>query len=171
MYRTTYSKFEQQSNVRAEIRIPVRLLALCAGLFLFLFAFPLFAQQEATILGTVTDPSGATIAGAQVTVTNSATGVSHTVTTNSDGAYSVPQLEIGSYNVTVKSSGFKTYQQTGVTLNVSAQVRVDAVLQLGQASESVTVSAEALQVQSETSEQSNLITGAQIANLATNGRN
>jgi len=171
MYRTTYSKFEQQSNVRAEIRIPVRLLALCAGLFLFLFAFPLFAQQEATILGTVTDPSGATIAGAQVTVTNSATGVSHNVPTNSDGAYQIPQLEIGTYNLTVTSPGFKTYQQTGVVLNVSATVRVDAKLTLGQASESVTVSAEAVQVQTESNEQSNLITGTQIENLATNGRN
>src|SRR5579875_1177586 len=171
MYRTTYSKFEQQSNVRAEIRIPVRLLALCAGLFLFLFAFPLFAQQEATILGTVTDPSGATIAGAQVTVTNSATGVSHNVPTNSDGAYQIPQLEIGTYNLTVTSPGFKTYQQTGVVLNVSATVRVDASLQLGQATESVTVSAEAVQVQTESNEQSNLITGTQIENLATNGRN
>lgn len=148
-----------------------RLLTLCLGVIFCFFAAPLFAQQEATILGVVTDPSGATVPAAQVTVTNSATGVSRTVPTNSDGAYQVPQLEIGTYNVTVKSSGFKTFEQTGVILNVSATVRVDAKLQLGQATESVTVSAEALQVQSESSEQSNLITGAQIENLATNGRN
>ncbi len=147
-------------------RISLVLFCLC-----LLFPAALFAQQEATILGTVTDPTGAIIGGAQVTVTNSATGVSHTVTTNSQGAYQVPQLEIGTYNVSVRSAGFKTYEQTGVALHVSAMVRVDVTLQLGQTSENITVSSEAVQVQSESSEQSNLITGAQIANLATNGRN
>jgi len=146
----------------------VTILVFC--LFLLL-TFPSFAQQEATILGTVTDATGAAIPNAQVIVTNSATGVSRTVTTNSAGAYQVPQLEIGTYNVTVRDSGFKTYQRSGVTLNVSATVRVDATLQVGEAAESVTVTAEAVQVQSETNEQSNLISQSEISSLATNGRN
>jgi hypothetical protein len=146
-------------------RITVLLLCLCV------LSFPIFAQQEATISGTVTDPTGAAIAGAQVNVTNAATGVSRTVVTNPAGAYQVPQLAIGTYSVTIKAPGFKTYTKTGVVLNVSAAVRVDAALQLGQATESVTVSADAVQVQADTNEQSNLITGTQIQNLATNGRN
>lgn len=169
MHRS-HSALESQIHVPAS-RISTWFAALFLGLLSCFCSAPLFAQQQATINGTVTDPSGATIPGAQVTVTNSATGVSHTVTTNSDGAYQIPQLEIGSYNVKVTSSGFKSYQQTGVILNVSATVRVDAKLELGQASESVTVSAEAVQVQTESNEQSNLITGTQIENLATNGRN
>lgn len=169
MPRLSRSPFESQVRVPAA-PVSFRLLAICLSLLCGLFSSALFAQQEATILGTVSDPTGATVPGAQVTITNTATGVSHTVTTNSDGAYQVPQLEIGTYSVSIKSSGFKTYEQTGVVLNVSATVRVDARLELGQASESVTVSAEAVQVQSESSEQSNLITGSQIENLATNGR-
>lgn len=141
-------------------------------LFVSFFASGLLlAQQQGTITGTVTDPTGAAIAGAQVTISNSATGVSHTTTTNSTGSYQVGELEVGKYNVAVKSPGFKAYEQTGINVDVSSTVRIDAALQLGQASESVTVSAEAVQVQSESNEQSNLITGAQIENLATNGRN
>ena len=144
---------------------------LAAALLAFCCA-PLWAQTGgSTIVGTVTDPTGAAIVGATVTVTNVATGVSRNYTTNSDGNYQATQLEVGRYNVTVKNAGFKTYEQSGVNVDVSATVRADASLQLGQASESVTVSAEAVQVQSESNEQSNLITGTQIANLATNGRN
>ena len=129
------------------------------------------AQQTGAILGTVTDPTGSAVPDAQVVVTNSATGVSRTVTTNRDGAYQVPQLDIGTYDLNIKASGFKTYAQKAITLTVSQTIRADASLQLGEANQTVTVSAEALQVQTQSNEQSNLITSAQIENLATNGRN
>ena len=134
-------------------------------------AIPLLAQQEATILGTVTDPTHAVVAGAKVTVTSSATGVIRSVITNSDGAYQIPQLEIGTYDVDIASPGFKTFHKKGIVLTVSATVRVDAALALGAPTESVNVSAEEVQVQSVSNEQGNLITGNEIADLATNGRN
>ncbi len=139
---------------------------------LFMFASLALAQQgSSNIVGTITDPSGAAIVGAQITIRNSATGVVHTLTSNASGAYQLSDVEVGTYSITVKDTGFKTYTQTDVVVNVSSTVRADVALQLGQTSESVTVSAEALQVQSESSEQSNLITSNQIENIATNGRN
>lgn len=148
-------------------RVSVILLSL-----LFVFASLGLAQQgSSSIVGNITDPTGAAIVGATITITNTSTGVEHTLTSNSSGAYQLPNVEVGTYTVAVKDPGFKSYQQTGVIVNVSSTVRADVSLQIGQASESVTVSAEALQVQSESSEQSNLITSSQIENIATNGRN
>ncbi len=130
-----------------------------------------FAQETATINGTVTDQSGAVVPSAKVTVTNAGTGSSRTLTTNQSGYYSSPDLPIGQYSVKVDAAGFKAYQQNDVTLNVNATLRVDAILQVGQAQETVTVEANAVQVQVDTSEQSNVITGQQIMKLDTNGRN
>jgi hypothetical protein len=149
----------------------VRFTPLCV-LLLCLFASFSFGQQgSSSIVGTVTDPSGAAVAGAEITITNTNTGTTHTLTSNSVGAYQLPNVEVGTYSISVKNSGFKTFETTGVTVNVSSTVRVDIPLQLGQTSENITVSAEALQVQSESSEQSNLITSNEIENIATNGRN
>jgi hypothetical protein len=142
------------------------LVLLIAGLYR-----PAFAQETATITGTVTDPSGAAVPAATITVTNTATGVSRTVTSTQTGDYSIPDLNIGNYRLKADMTGFKTYERTGITLNVNATVRVDIPLQVGQAQETVTVEANAIQVQSDTSEQSNMITGQQIAQIDTNGRN
>src|SRR6185437_3174629 len=144
-------------------------------LFLFvllaIFCSAAFAQETATILGTVTDPTGAAVPGAKIAITNTATGVSRTVTSNQSGNYNAPDLSIGTYSVKADMSGFKAYERTGIVLNVNGTVRVDVALQIGQAQESVTVEANAIQVQSDTSEQSSVITGTQIAKIDTNGRN
>ena len=71
----------------------------------------------------------------------------------------------------MEAAGFKAFEQTGITLNVNDTVRADATLQVGESKESVTVEANAVQVQSDTSEVSQTITGAEVADLATNGRN
>lgn len=131
----------------------------------------LFAQATATIVGTVTDPSGAVVAGGQVSITDTKTGQIRTVTTNSAGSFLAADLQIGTYSVAVTAPGFKKYEQTGIVLNVNDTIRVDATLQVGEATESVTVAAEAVQVQSDTNEQSNLISGLQVTQLALNGRN
>ena len=140
-------------------------LCLCA------LALPLLAQQEATMLGTVADPTGAAVPSATVIVTNTATGVSRSATTGADGSYRFSPLEVGTYSLSVKSGGFKAFLRTGIILNVSATVREDVSLTLGAATESMTVTAEAVQVQSDTNQQGNIITQSQIENLATNGRN
>ena len=126
--------------------------------------------QEATIVGTVTDPSGAAVPNASITITNNDTGVARTLPSNSDGQYVAPDLHIGHYTVRASASGFKVAEQKGITLNVGDRTRVDVKLQVGSAQEQVTVEANAVAVQTDSGEVSNVITGQQITQLATNGR-
>jgi hypothetical protein len=130
-----------------------------------------YGQETASIVGTVTDPTGASVPNAKVTITNTDTGVARSTTTNTAGAYAAPQLSIGHYNVRVEVTGFKAYEQKGITLNVNDTVRADVVLQVGETQESITVEANAIQVQSDTNEVSQTISAAQVSDLATNGRN
>ena len=129
------------------------------------------AQESAGITGNVSDPSSAAIAGVHVTLRNTATGQSRTVDSNAAGNFSVADVQVGSYNLTAELQGFKKYQQTGIVVTVNATVRTDVVMQVGDVNQSITVAAEAVQVQSESSEISNLISGAQVTQLAINGRN
>ena len=126
--------------------------------------------QTATVLGTVTDPSGAVVPTATITITNSATNAKRVIQTNATGSYIAPELPIGPYAVAAEAAGFKRYERTGLKLDSNDVVRVDAVLQVGQISESVTVAAEAVKVESDSSEVSDLISGKQVEELAINGR-
>src|ERR1700678_2515975 len=130
-----------------------------------------YGQGTATIVGTVTDPTGAVVPNARITITNLDQGFVRTMDTNTAGSYDAPELPIGRFQVQVEASGFKTYDRTDITLNVNDTVRVDALLQVGTVGQSVTVQANALQVQADTSEVSHTVTGEDISNLATNGRN
>jgi len=130
-----------------------------------------YGQETASIFGTVTDPTGAAVPGARITITNTDNGLVRSTTTNATGSYAARELAIGHYSVQVEASGFKTYDRTGITLNVNETVRADAALQVGITQESVTVEANALQVQADTNEVSQTVTAAQVADLATNGRN
>src|SRR6266542_388715 len=105
------------------------LTALLAGFFAFPFA-PIAGAQvtSATIVGTVTDSSGAALPGATVTARNVDTGFNRTVPTNEAGAYRLEFLPIGSYVVEVTLSGFKTAIRSGIVLNVNDTARVDASL-------------------------------------------
>src|SRR5208283_6121303 len=82
-----------------------------------------------TILGTVTDSSGAAVPGATVTIKNLGTGLIRTVTTSDDGSYAVPELPIGNYSATAEKSGFKLGVVTGINVEVSSERRADFVLQ------------------------------------------
>lgn len=138
-------------------------------LFLGLFATQAFAQ-EATILGTVTDPSGAAVPNVSVTITDTDTGVARQIVTNSDGQYTAPNLHIGHYNIRVDATGFKRIEQNNIVLQVGDRSRLDFKLEIGSTQEQVTVEAAAVGVQTDSGEVSNVITGKQVANLATNGR-
>lgn len=127
--------------------------------------------QTATITGTATDPSGAALAGAKVTITNTGTNVSQTTTTDAQGRYSVPDLNVGTYDVQATQSGFQTVQQKGVTLTVGSTVVVNLSLPVGQVSQTVSVEANAAQVETQTSQVANLVAPAQVADLPLNGRN
>ena len=110
--------------------------------FVLLAAISLSAQTfRGTILGTVTDPSGAVIAGAKVTVKNTGTGLERTTETSADGSYALPELPIGTYTVTVTLSGFETFVANGVAVDVASERRVDAALKTGAVSTKVEVSA------------------------------
>jgi hypothetical protein len=137
-----------------------------------LAAVSLSAQTfRGTILGTVTDPSGAVIAGATVTVKNTGTGLERTTETSADGSYSVPELPIGTYTVTITQPGFQTFVATGVTVDVASERRVDASLKTGEVSTKVEVAGDLLpQVETTSAELGGTLTADAIANVPVNGR-
>src|SRR5438309_10902670 len=149
-------------------KLDLRLVLLLEALLLLFAAQGLC--QEATIVGTVTDPSGAAVANAKVTLTNVDTGVSKAYTTNDSGQYTAVDIHIGHYDIKVETGGFKTEERKGMTLQVGDRARADFQLAVGGSSETVTVEANTIAVQADTGEVSNVITGDQIANLSINGR-
>src|SRR5271170_4436580 len=97
---------------------------------------PLGAQTTAgSIVGTVTDPSGAIVAGATVTITNIGTNIAVKTTSDSSGEYVVTPLEVGKYSVAVEATGFKRSIRPDIQVNVQDRVRVDAKLEVGKATE------------------------------------
>jgi len=132
---------------------------------------PAFGQGSSNIVGTVTDPSGAVVPNATVTVTNQSNGFVRSTTSTGAGTFLAAGLESGTYTVKIEARGFKTFQQNNVILNVATTVRENASLQIGNVGQSVTVQSNPLQVQADTSDVSETISGAQLANLGTNGRN
>lgn len=126
--------------------------------------------QEATLVGTVTDPSGAAVPNVTITITDSdTTAVTH-LTTNDVGEYVAPHLQIGHYEVRAQGSGFKVVNQHGIVLQNGDRRRVDFQLLMGSAQETVTVEAAPIAVQSDSNDVSTVITGNQITQLQTNGR-
>ena len=146
-------------------------LQLSLLLLLFLgFAVPQAFAQQGTIVGTVFDPSGALVPNAKITVTHIETGTIHQLVTNNDGNYVASNLPIGHYKIMVDVAGFKRIEQSDVVLEVGGRDRYDFRLQIGSASEAVTVEGTAVGVQTESGEVSKLINGKQVEGLATNGR-
>ena len=129
----------------------------------------MYAQSDrGTITGTVSDPAGAMIPGAALVATNPETGVEfHTLTTNT-GNYTIPNVPSGTYDINVEMSGFRQYLQKGVTVQVATTSRVDIVMQVGSTTESVTVTADAPLLKSESAEQSTTLTGDRINGLPLN---
>ena len=130
-----------------------------------------YAQQNSEIVGTVTDKQGAVVSGAQVTLVQPSTGLSKETTSNESGLFSFPGLNLGTYNLKVTATGFEVVDQQGLQLNVSQTLRADVQLTVGSVSQTVTVAANALQVQADSNVVSTLINSDQIADLATENRN
>jgi Carboxypeptidase regulatory-like domain/TonB-dependent Receptor Plug Domain len=147
-------------------------LASISLVFVLLAAVSLSAQTfRGTILGTVTDPSGAVLPGAKVTVKNTGTGIERTTETSADGSYALSELPIGTYSVTVTQTGFDTFIATGVTVDVAGERRVDAALKTGQISTKVEVSGDLLpQVETTSAELGGTLTADTIEALPVNGR-
>jgi hypothetical protein len=140
--------------------------------FLFAVSSPAGAQSvSGTILGTVSDSSGAVISKAKVTVINEGTGLTRTVEADSNGDYSVPSIPTGRYTVTAEMSGFKTLALSNIDVGVDQRVRIDLKLDVGAMTESVTVEAVSPLVQTSSSELGTTVDDQQIEALPLNGRN
>src|SRR2546422_1185255 len=144
-----------------------------AAVILSLLLPSAFAQTPVgtgSIVGTVTDPSGAVVSGAKVTITNSGTGQVMNLTTNSSGAYASGALAPGNYKVQISGKGFKTVNQ-GIAVQVGNTATVNAKLELGQESQVIEVQGEQLQVNTEQGIVQGVLSSSQIENLPVNGRN
>src|SRR5579871_3355911 len=152
----------------------MRILLRGLGVFIavLIVASAVWAQDTASITGTVTDSTGAAIPGAKVALTNTAQGINRAATTNGSGDYLFPALPIGSYNVSVTATGFKGYQAKGIVLSVGQKARNDISLQVGASDVEITVQGENIaQVQTQSSELSGTVNGKEISQLQLNGRN
>ena len=138
----------------------------------FVLALSALAQvQNGQFSGTITDPSGAAIANAKVSVNNIATNLSVSATSNDTGAYTVRELPAGTYKLTAEAKGFRTYTNSDVVLNAGSIQRVDFKMQLGQAREIVEVTGEAAAVQTEDTKLYSTVSSTEISNIVLNGRN
>jgi hypothetical protein len=130
------------------------------------------AQDTGYISGTVTDKSGAAVAGADVLVKNSAGSITRTTQTNTEGAYVVPGLPGDTYDVSISAKGFQKFTAQRVVLSVAEKARIDVTLTVGTISEEVVVTGESVaQVETSSSEIGTTISGKQVNNLELNGRN
>jgi hypothetical protein len=142
------------------------------ALFAVIGAAAVWGQAvNGTISGTVTDPSGAAISNATVEVKNNATQTVRTVSTNAQGRYAVPELFVGNYDVRISMPGFQNSVQTNVPVVVGGERVVDVTMKIGQAQETVTVEAQASQVDTSSSAVSTLVESKQVEDLPLNGRN
>jgi hypothetical protein len=144
----------------------------CAILLVILSATSSWAQTfRGSILGTVTDSTGAAVSNATVTIHNVATGIDRITQTNVDGSYLVPELQIGTYTVTVELNGFQKSVTTGVTVDVASEKRIDAVLKPGAVTNTVTVAGEDLpQIDTTGNTLGGVLTQDNIKDLPVNGR-
>lgn len=153
------------------INDPVSILLLT---LLLLFSAPAALAQalSGTFLGTITDPSGAAVAGARVNFTHTATGLTRSISSDESGDYVVPNLPTGAYNITIEANGFKKTTLSNVQLGVDQKIRTDVKLEIGAATESIEVQGGgAALVQTDSSDLSGTINQQQIVNLPLNGRN
>src|SRR4029450_6235134 len=104
-----------------------------------------------SIVGTVTDPQGAVVPGASITITNVETGITNKTSTDSSGNYAVTPLPVGEYSVTVEAAGFKKSVNGGIKLNVQDRIGVNVVLEVGQVTETVEIAAAAPALQTDSS--------------------
>lgn len=140
-----------------------------------LLMFPLwnaFAQYEnGSLVGTIHDASGAAVAGAVVTIRNTATAATSTVTTNSSGDYDAPSLRVGVYTISAKASGFADAVANNISVSVGVRGRIDLTLQVGSTQTTVEVSDVALQIETDSSQRGQTITQYQSAALPLVSRN
>jgi hypothetical protein len=148
-----------------------RLLGLAVLVFA-LYVPAIVAQDTASVTGTVTDPTGAAVSNAQVTLVSADRGINRSAVTNDAGSYLFSALPISTYNLTVTAPGFKKYEAKGIILQVAQKARADVALQVGAASTEVTVEGTGVaQVETQSSDLGGVVNGKELTQLELNGRN
>src|SRR5579883_3069003 len=140
-------------------------LTVLAALFFIPLEIHAQAVAVAEVSGTVTDPSGGSVAGAQVTMTETDKGTSRVVTTGSSGQYVLTNLPVGPYRLEVKADGFKDYTQTGIVLQVNNNIQINVSMQVGSIAERVEVKATASMVETKENSISSVIEQQRINEL------
>jgi carboxypeptidase family protein len=173
-YLLTFDQENMRLNLMRRQRRGHQLLKLAGSVTLLLTVCVLevFGQSnKATIVGTVTDTSGAVVAAATVTVTNVGTNQDRSATSNEDGTYNIPLLDIGIYRVKATAPGFKEAVRENIKLQIGDRLPVDLTMTPEGATEVVTVTAEAPSIQTESSDRGDVITGREVTELPLSGRN
>lgn len=143
---------------------PLLILAILAG------ATALWAGITGSISGIVTDPSGGAIPGVTITATNTLTGVQATIQSDSKGFYNFAELPIGDYTILAEQKGFKEYSKSGIHIDANSAIRVDIKLEIGVISEKVTVTSNAVQVETQSTQMGEVIGNQKITSVPLNGR-
>jgi hypothetical protein len=150
----------------------MQLLKVLVSVTALLFAPIAFSQQiTGSLRGTVTDPSGAVIEGATVSAKQNETGLTRTTTTDRAGAYLLPELPVGHYQLQIERNGFQTYLQQGITLDVNETATIPASLKVGAGSEKVEVNADAQLIQGTVTSLGTVVSEQEVLDLPLNGRN
>ncbi len=129
-----------------------------------------WASIGGSISGIVTDPSGSIVPKASVTAINIETGVRSTIKTDGAGFYNFPNLPVGTYDVEIVQKGFKTYRQAGIVLDANAAIRMDVKLELGEVTEKVQVTSEAVRVETQSTQMGEVINAQKMTAVPLNGR-
>jgi hypothetical protein len=128
------------------------------------------AQTTGSISGTVRDPSGSVIPDIAVICRNLETGVTQNATTNVDGFYAFPTLAVGHYDLETFRPGFKPYKRTGLTIDVGTKLQIDITMEMGEQSQQVTVTANAVQVETESTQMGDVVAASVMTAVGLNGR-
>ncbi|MGD0402126.1 MAG: carboxypeptidase-like regulatory domain-containing protein, partial [Candidatus Acidiferrales bacterium] len=144
--------------------LPALLVVFCLG------SVVVWAGITGSISGIVTDSSGSVVPKVSVTATETGTGVRSVIQTDGAGFYSFPDLPIGNYDVVIRQPGFKTYTKTGVHIDANSAIRLDVKLELGEVTEKVTVTTDAVQVETQSTQMGEVINSQKITAVPLNGR-
>src|SRR5438309_6151932 len=130
----------------------------------------MLADVTGRISGSVKDPTGAVVPGAHITATGIQTGIRRETASDSQGFFSFPSLPVGQYELTVRANGFKDFRQTGLNLDVNTALTVEVPLELGEATQEVTVNAATVQVETTNTQMGEVISGSKMTTVPLNGR-
>jgi hypothetical protein len=144
---------------------------LLAVMIAILGVFPVFAQESGTLAGLITDPTGAAVSNANVVITNTATGQQRRVQAGDGGEYTIPGLPAGAYSISVEAPGFQRLERSGITVSSATTVAVNLEMKIGSTSETVTVTAAASLLQSQSGTVSSLVDNKQMVALPLSTRN